>query len=299
MTGVICIGIAVHDFIFGMAEMPTRAQKYRARALTEAGGGNAATAAAAIARLGGTARLAARLGDDMVGDVIVRELRGYGVDCSLVRRFPGHRSSLSAVLVDEAGERMIVNYRETDLSDDTGWLPDPLPSDIGAVLGDNRWPAGAAAMFRKARKAGIPAVFDPESPFDEDSAEAMKTATHLAFPADALLDYEPAPDVRTAVRRVWEATGAFVCATDGPREIVYSTTEGVASLPAFAVEAVDTLGAGDVWHGAFALALAEDKSEVDALRFASAAAAIKCTRFGGRAGVPDRAEVEAFLRERA
>ena len=60
---------------------------------------------------------------------------------------------------------------------------------------------------------------------------------------------------------------------------------------------VDTLGAGDVWHGAFALALGEGHDEHEAIRFASAVAAIKCTRFGGRAGVPDRTETEAFLEE--
>ena len=72
----------------------------------------------------------------------------------------------------------------------------------------------------------------------------------------------------------------------------------IAHLPAFAVEAVDTLGAGDVWHGAFALGLAEGQGERAAIRFASAAAAIKCTRFGGRAGAPQRTEIEAFLAAR-
>ena len=62
--------------------------------------------------------------------------------------------------------------------------------------------------------------------------------------------------------------------------------------------AVDTLGAGDVWHGAFALRLAEGADELTAIRFASAAAALKCTRPGGRMGAPSRAEVAAFLKER-
>ena len=66
-------------------------------------------------------------------------------------------------------------------------------------------------------------------------------------------------------------------------------------LPAFAVRTIDTLGAGDVFHGAFTLALAEGLIERDALRWASAAAAVKCTRFGGIAGAPIRAEVEAFI----
>ena len=67
---------------------------------------------------------------------------------------------------------------------------------------------------------------------------------------------------------------------------------------AFDVDVVDTLGAGDVFHGAFVLALAETRPVPDALRWASAAAALKCTRFGGRAGIPSRAEVDEFLGER-
>ncbi|MBX9874054.1 MAG: sugar kinase, partial [Beijerinckiaceae bacterium] len=72
----------------------------------------------------------------------------------------------------------------------------------------------------------------------------------------------------------------------------------IAHRPAFAVAAVEPLGAGDVWHGAFALALAEGQGERAAIRFASAAAAIKCTRFGGRSGAPRRQEIEAFLAQR-
>jgi sugar/nucleoside kinase (ribokinase family) len=63
------------------------------------------------------------------------------------------------------------------------------------------------------------------------------------------------------------------------------------------VQTVDTLGAGDIFHGAFALAITERRDLPDALRFASAAAALKCTRFGGAFASPQRAEVERFLSE--
>jgi sulfofructose kinase len=66
-------------------------------------------------------------------------------------------------------------------------------------------------------------------------------------------------------------------------------------LPVFAIDAVDTLGAGDAFHGGFVLALAEGRSEVEAMRFGAAVAGIKCSRIGGSAGAPTRAEVEAFL----
>jgi sulfofructose kinase len=69
-------------------------------------------------------------------------------------------------------------------------------------------------------------------------------------------------------------------------------------LPVFAIDAVDTLGAGDAFHGGFALALAEGRGEVEAMRFGAAVAGIKCSRIGGSAGAPTRAEVEGFLARR-
>ena len=71
--------------------------------------------------------------------------------------------------------------------------------------------------------------------------------------------------------------------------------DAIREQPVFAIKAVDTLGAGDVFHGAFALALVERQTIAAALRFAAAAAGLKCTRFGGSTAAPRRAEVEALL----
>ena len=79
--------------------------------------------------------------------------------------------------------------------------------------------------------------------------------------------------------------------------VVFAGGAGAFAAGAFAVPVVDTLGAGDTWHGAFAVRLAEGADEAEAVRFASAAAALKCTRFGGRDGAPGRQDVEAFLRD--
>ena len=92
-------------------------------------------------------------------------------------------------------------------------------------------------------------------------------------------------------------TPAFLAGTRGPHGTIWLDQQGeVRETPAFQVEAVDTLGAGDIFHGAFALAITEQQGLPEALRFASAAAALKCTRFGGAFGCPRREEVEQFLR---
>lgn len=291
---VLCLGVTVQDFIFAVDHMPDRAEKYRARDLAMAGGGCAATAAVAVARLGGSAWLATRLGDDPVADGIIDELRAYGVEELYIRRFPGRRSSLSSVFVDREGERMIVNYRDPDLPDDTDWLPNPAEIPVDVVLADTRWPAGAAAILAAAQEAGVPGVLDAEAPVHE-AADALRAASHIAFSRSGLEDWTGNKDLASGLQSVAAETGAFVCVTDGANGVLFGTDGDLAHMPAFRVEAVDTLGAGDVWHGAFALALARGCAPPGAIRHASAAAALTCTRFGGRAGIPNGDEVDAYL----
>jgi sulfofructose kinase len=297
MTIVLLAGVAVLDFVLSVDAMPRRAEKYRARDAAIIGGGCAANAAVAIARLGGTARLSARVGADPVGDMIVSELVAEGVDCSLVERFEGRRSSFSSVLVDAQGERQIVNFRDETLSFEAGWLEDAMPASFDAALVDTRWPEGAAAVLKAAWRLSRPGVIDAEVPVAE-AAEALTLASHVAFSAQGLREYTGLDDLQAGLRLAQRQADAWVCYTDGANGVTFIDGNTMRHVPAFAVEAVDTLGAGDVWHGAFALALGEGRREEDAIVFANAVAAIKCTKFGGRAGIPNRAETEAFMRQR-
>jgi len=145
------------------AEIPREPLKFRARDFKVVGGGNAATAAVAIARLGGRAHLIARLGDDLIGDAIVRELDGYGVASSLVHRFPSCASSLSSILIGENGERWIVSYFDPKISHEPDWLPQFLPA-VGAVLADAHWLEGDLELFRRARPPASPPFWMPTCP---------------------------------------------------------------------------------------------------------------------------------------
>jgi len=294
MPTVLCVGHAVQDFVFTVAALPDRGEKYRAMGFTSVGGGPAATAAVAIAKLGGRALLAARLGADAAADMIVDELRHHGVDCAHVRRFPGCGSSVSAVIVDANGERMIVNHLDPSIPTDAAWLPLPAAVGARAVLADTRWPEGARAALQAARAAGLPAVLDADRPIPADGA-LLRAATHVAFSADALADFTGIADPRRALAQVAPSLPGWCCVTAGAAGVHVIGSGQASSVAAFAVPVVDTLGAGDVWHGAFALALAEGRGEEAAVRFASAAAALKVQRAGGRAGAPTRAELDAFL----
>ena len=297
MARVLCVGISTLDTVYAVPAMPTRAEKYRATGVAVVGGGIAANAAVAVARLDGQALLATRLGEDRVAEAIAEELAAEGVDCALAHRFPGRRSPTSTMLVDAQGERLIVSYSDPEMPDAPDWLPQALPAGTGAVLGDTRWETGAAHLFRLARAAGVPAVLDGDrKPAHPD---ALRLATHVAFSAQGLSESTGLDDLAAALAACGREAGNWAAVTMGEEGTFFLEDGAVVHEPAFPVRTIDTLGAGDVWHGAFALALAEGRSERDAVRFASAAAAIKCTRFGGRAGAPTRAEVEDFLAGRS
>jgi len=296
MTGVFCLGISTLDYVYSVETMPTRGEKYRSRDLAVVGGGCAGNASVAIARLGGRCWLATRLADDLTGDQIVVDLESEGVETGFARRVPGLRSPVSAILVDAEGERMVISYSDPQMPEETDWLPTSLPDGARAVLTDTRWGEGALAALQLARSAGIPGVLDGDR--KPPHPDLVATASHVAFSAQALQELSGEEDPRAGLARVAREVSTWLAVTLGKEGVLFIENGEVACIPAFAVEAVDTLGAGDVWHGAFALALAEGQGEREAIRFASAAAAIKCTRFGGRAGTPRREELDAFLAER-
>ncbi len=292
MASVISIGIAVLDYIFAVDAMPSRPEKFRARDMAIAGGGLAATAAVAVARLGGRSELITRLGMDAAAKEILSELKRCGVRTARSRRFPGCRSPVTSVLVDKAGERLIVSYSDPAIPAATDWLPKRLPKGTGAVLGDTRWEAGAIKLLTLARAANVPGIIDV------DRAPRLKSflaaASHAAFSAQALREYAGTDDLKAALLSL-DVPGTWLAVTDGARGVYWREGRRVRHAPGFKVKVVDTLGAGDTWHGAFALALAEGMPVESAVRFSSAAAALKCTRFGGRAGIPDRGQVDRFL----
>ena len=289
-----CVGHAVQDFVFTLGQLPAGGGKFRSHALSCIGGGPAATAAVAITRLGGEAVLVARVGADALGTLIAAELEGYGVDCRHLRRFAGCSSSLSAVMLDARGERMIVNHGDSELPTDAGWIPDPPAERVAAVLADTRWPDGARRALQLARRAGIPGVLDADRPVPAYPA-LLEAASHVAFSAPGLADLAGPGDPAEALVRVSRGLPGWCCVTVGAEGTLVVRQGRVERLPAIPVVAVDTLGAGDVWHGAFALALAEGLDESAACRFAAAAAAVKVQRAGGRAGAPDRGETLAML----
>lgn len=298
---VVCAGVAVLDYVFAI-ERPSWGRKARATAFTAVVGGCAANGAVTIARLGAQARLVTPLGGpagfDTIGDQILAALAREHVDCSAVVRLDSVMSPISSILIDRAGERSIVTYRDPHFSPLPPADPEPLVAGAGAMLVDDHYPLFVLPLVEAARRRGIPVVLDVEK--IRPGADALRAAcSHLVFSADGARELAGTDRLEHALRRIARQTDAFVAITNGSEDILFMDGDGPQRMPTIPVKAIDTLAAGDVFHAAFALALAEKQPIRAALHFAAAVAALKCTRFGGIAGAPTRAELAAFLKAHA
>jgi len=299
MCTVICLGHAVLDRIYTVPHLPAGSTKVRATAYTEVGGGMASSAACAIGRLLDPAadrvEFWGRTGDDSAATIIRADLVRFGVDVSHLHVFAGRTSSQSAVMVDPAGERMVVNYRGDTPLDDMSWLPFERIATADAALTDVRWLEGGRELLSAARAAGIPSVLDADLGDVPIVRGLVPLAEHAIFSEPGLANWAGHGDNEVALKAAVAAGAKIAGVTQGEKGVTMLVEGSFHHVPAFEVTVVDTLGAGDIFHGAYALAIAEGKTALDAARFASAAAAIKCSRPGGRAGSPVRGEVERLL----
>jgi sulfofructose kinase len=297
---IVCVGNSTLDRVWPVWDFPKPGGKYRASDYLEFGGGMAANAAVAAARLGGSASYWGRGGDDSAGHVMQNEMAGYGVDVSNFRLFPGARSSISAVLVADDGERAIINFRGANIPDQADWLPLEQVRSARAVLADIRWLEGACAVYSTARALKIPTVLDGEIASQSAFLTVLPFVDHAIFSESGLRSFMGVPVLnKSQYPTALEKARTFGCkvaaVTQGEDGILWLDNTGLNEQTSFPVDVVDTTGAGDVFHGAYTLALAEQQSVADAMRFGSAVAALKCTHQGGRAGIPTRDEVNAFM----
>jgi sulfofructose kinase len=295
MASFICVGICVLDRIWRLSSLPSSAGKFGALDYLESGGGLAATAAVTIARLGNDCQFWGRLGTDDAGETMMAEFRREGVDVCGVRRIAGASSTQAAVLVDQRGERLIVVHQDPRLEADASFLPMERIETACGVLADVHWVEGAERVLIAARRRNLPSVLDVEPSPAHVYQRLCPLATHVVFSSDGLADYAGTADVGKGLTAAHRQFGDVVAVTMGSRGVTIEDGSGMVRVCAPRVAVVDTTGAGDAFHGAYLVGLAETGSPIAAARLANAVAALKCTRLGGRAGLPSRGEVAAFL----
>ncbi|MDH7601444.1 MAG: PfkB family carbohydrate kinase [Armatimonadota bacterium] len=260
------------------------------------GGGLTGTALVAASRLGAETIMLGRIGDDDTGEQIVKGLQAEGVDTSNLIRVPGAASYFSIVHVDaETAERTIYGREEKNIDCPTDLIPLDVISQGDILVLDPHWPEGALTVARKARELGIPIVLD--SSLKPSHMAVVAASDYAVVSRRAALKFAGTEDCLEAARKLRSFGPHTVVITCGSEGSYYADENEEGYVPAFEVRAVDTTGAGDVFHGAFAFAAAQGWNLRDVIIFASAVAAIKCTKLGGRAGIPDLDQTLLFLKE--
>jgi sugar/nucleoside kinase (ribokinase family) len=297
-ANIFCAGIVVLDEVFRVPRVPATDTKTDATDYVTVGGGCAPNAAVAIARLGGKADFAGPLGDDDTAARVLAHLAHEKIDTRGCVKVAGGRTSVSAILIDDNGARTIATYSDRKLLAAAAEHVDELLAGADGVLLDNRRPKFVTPFCEAAVKRKLPIVLDVDKETTLDDP-LLNAATHAIFSGESLRATTKCDDLAQGFEMVRQRLPHFVAVTDGHNGGLWSDGGEVQSYPAFDIKVVDTLGAGDTFHGAFALALIEGRSVPECLRFAAAAAAVKCMRFGGISSAPTRDEVERFLKDRS
>lgn len=293
---VICLGCAFWDTILKIDRIPSHGTKVLPEKAVQAASGMATAAAITIARLGGSVELWARIGDDATGDSFLRDLSREAVRIDRIRRVQDACTAFSTILVDSAGERLVVPYTDSSLDPDPGWLPLHEVSKAAAVLVDMRWIEGAKAILAEARRHRIPTILDADVAPPEALRDMITRADHILFSEPALLSLSVSASPRVALEEVAAgleadvvgvtlgAAGALIWQRKPAGRILHE-------FPAIPIRAVDTLNAGDVWHGTYVYGLVNDWGLSQTVQMANVAAAMKCEHFGGRLGSPRLSEL--------
>lgn len=292
---VICLGLSALDQVWRVDRLfASQSEKIKAVGYGTLGGGMAANASVAVARLGASVAFWGRAGNDAAGHEMRSALVAEGVDVENFRLFADGRSSVSGIIVDSSGERQIVNFRGL-YQEAADWLPLEAVARASSVLADPRWVEGAATLFREARARGVPTVLDGDMADAEVFERLLPLTDHAIFSEPALAAF--AGSARDESLLALARFGCRVIAvTRGEAGVSWHENGHLHRQAAYAVDVVDTTGAGDAFHGAYALAIGVGLNVRDAMAFSAATAAMKCGQAGGRNGIPTINQCLAFMR---
>jgi sulfofructose kinase len=285
------VGHASYDLVFSVAHHPAEDEKITAKGFIGCGGGPAANAAVTVAKLGLKAAFAGYLGQDLYGEKHYQELIESGVHTDLVIRGTSP-TPLSTVLVKPDGKRALINYKGETSAQPSGCI-DFSSATPKVVLFDGHEPHLSCSLLERMQSEGIPTVLDAGS-VHEGTLALMERVDYLVCSEKFARQF--AGDEETALARLAKVSPTVVI-TLGERGLIWRRSQECGVLPAFPVTAIDTTGAGDAFHGAFAAAVSLGLSWLEVLRYASAAGSLCCTKTGARTGLPSREEHYAMFEQ--
>jgi sulfofructose kinase len=294
------LGLAVRDLTVHLDAFPLPDSKARAREFSESGGGPVPTALVTMSRLGSRTAFAGVVGEDSAGAFLVEDLRRESVDVSALFARKGLITPASVILVEKEGRRTVCEWRQNDLpfSEEAMERLRPILDRARLLIVDARMIDAQVEAALRIRSAGGLVMLDCGHP--RPGVEEILRETDVAILSHTYAREIGAGrlDAETFLRRIVPSM-----APGGPRiAVVTLGAEGCLLLfrgkatrvPGHRVEAIDTTGAGDVFHGAFAHAWLRRGEPESAARFANAAAAMKCRGLTGRARIPTEREIRAL-----
>ena len=291
--------VAVDDLIYVEAYPPADAKVSVTRSERHCGG-LTATALVAAARLGSTCAYAGVLGKDELSAFAIERMRAERINLEWLVQHSDARPIHSLIVVDQNRQTRNIFANSAGFkgaADD--WPAADVIQSARVLFVDHFGLPGMIRAARLAREAGRPVVGDFEKESEPPFRDLFALVDHLIVPRSFAQKLTDQSDPAAAIKVLWTKGRNVVVVTggvDGCWSACASDPHSVRHQPAFPVKTVDTTGCGDVFHGAYAAALAMGKELPDRIRFASAAAALKATRTGGQAGIPNRQVVEEFLR---
>lgn len=299
MCKIVGIGANVFDTLYTVSTFPKEDTKFRAESVTESGGGPCATGLVAASKLGTTCAFLGNYTDDSAGTFLKADFEAYGVETGLMTLKEGHTSFCSVIwLAKDTASRTCVFHRgdvpKTVLT--SAQKQAIVEAEILMVDGNDMDAAIEGAKLAKA--SGTKVLYDAGGLYE--GVEKLLPYCDILIPSEEFaLGHTHASTAEEAVRILYEMySPEVVVITQGKKGgILFDGNERYA-YPAFLVDAVDSNGSGDVFHGAFAYAVTHNMCYHKACVFSSAVSAIKCTKVGAREGVPSYEETIKFLKER-
>ena len=288
------LGFCGNDYLALLPRIPLDDKVKIERHLVQ-GGGPAATATVAAARLGMDAAFMGVVGDDDAGKCIINEFARENVDTSAMKIRRSETSSIAYCWVDGAtGKRSIAWSHCSGRELGADEIDLDLIRNAAVLHLDGHNPAAALAAAKEARRCGVPVSLDAGT-IRDGIRELLPYVSILIASENFARRFTEEENLDNALFRLAETGAEVVGITMGKLGSMALEGGRIIRCDAFRIEAIDTTGAGDVFHGAFCVRYLETHDVQESMRFASAVSALKCLQFGGRTGIPTRPQVDKFL----
>ncbi len=294
---IICAGSIFLDNISRINQFPKKPIKVLSKGIDQRLGGSAAVSAFTAKKLGCDTKFIGKFGDDDASVFLKNEFKKFKININKSISIKKCQSSQSFVIEDINGERLLAAYNDPKLLNYKK-IPnlDFRKKDIYAV--DMRWIRIATQIAKMTNKNNIKCVADLDN-FKKTShiSQIVKNASHPIFSEEGLKTYKRTSKIKTALFEIFYETQKFVAVTLGSQGVFWVDNNSLYHCKIPKVKTVETNCAGDVFHGAFASALSLNKSNIESIIFASAAATLKCMQSGGIYSIPTISLVNKFSKK--